>query len=83
MAARCKKIADSDRFQGFILGEEPAEAGVVDFAEERSHRAVIARRAVTKRIRRGPRPGEEKSPGPLPLIFLLGLDPTLVSPGAK
>lgn len=44
--------------RGFSFGEEPAQAGVVDFADECLHQVVIARPgAASKRIRRGPRPG--------------------------
>ena len=55
-----------------ILGEEPAESGVVDFAEERSHRAVIARRAGRGQANPPRAPaGGGKSPGPCPSFSCL------------
>jgi hypothetical protein len=56
--------------QDILLGEEPAESGVVDFAEERSRRVVIARPGGTsKRNLRGTRPPSRNLRAPLPLIF--------------
>lgn len=52
------------------LRDEPAEAGVIDFAEECSHGVVIARPGVgPKRNLRGTRPSGERLPAPLPVIL--------------